>query len=242
MNGFTTVSILALGVALPVAAAAGPVRVHVMPGTAAAMDGAARKSAEKEAEAARKAAEQAREGLEKSLSSRHGKKPQDWPSEARTQLDDSWRKEMDAVIAHQALKTDAKAHADSVNDLNKAIKEEIKRAPHVTLVDSADQADLVLQVLARRGKTSIPAATHMYYVKVTPRGSLGADRLLGKTFGQVGEKDATGNARLDGGVVTVHSYSGAEPYWILEVFQKGPSYFAAALTLAESLAELTSRF
>jgi imidazolonepropionase-like amidohydrolase len=239
MKGLTTLSIVALGVALPLCAGAAPVRVYVRPGTPAA-GVAATKSAEKEGEAARKTAEQARESLEKALSARHGKRRENWPADAKAQLDEAWRKEMDAVIAHQAIKTDAKAHADSVDDLTKAFAEEIKRAPHLALANSPDEADLTVEALARRGKTSIPAATYMYYVKVTPGAAWKADRLAGKTFGQVGVKDARGNARLDGGVVTIHSYSEAEPFWTLEVFQKGSSYFGSAQTLAESLAAFAS--
>jgi hypothetical protein len=41
--------------------------------------------------------------------------------------------------------------------------------------------------------------------------------------------------RLSGGVTTLHPYAEAEPYWIIEVFQQGTSYFAPAQSAAEAL-------
>ena len=43
---------------------------------------------------------------------------------------------------------------------------------------------------------------------------------------------------LHGEVTTVHTFSTAEPYWIIEVYQQGSSYRDPALSTAEVLVGL----
>lgn len=93
----------------------------------------------------------------------------------------------------------------------------------------------------RRGKTSFPAAAFILYLKVTPRGGGPADRFAGTSFGQIRTKDAflgqiMGVQTLAGSVTTVHPFTEAEPFWIIEVFQQGMVYFGPAKSAAEALA------
>jgi hypothetical protein len=240
MRRLTLATLLAVLTALP-AAAQQPVHVYVSARTAEALAEPERKAREKETDAEHERAEEARKGLQKTLEAQHGKNGQAWPEEARGQLDAAWQRELQALVAHQEVKTEQKDLDNGALALTNALKAQAKKSPHLALAASADQADLAVEVLARRAKTSFPAAAWFFYLKVKPErlGDAKA-RFAGTSFGQIKTQQAylgqiMGMQKLQGGLATVHPFSEAEPYWVIEVGQQGTSYWGAALAAADAL-------
>jgi hypothetical protein len=235
-------TVLAAGLAAPVAApAAEPLRVHVRPGPKPTLADAERKALEKEASSASKRAEQERKTVEKTIAAAHGKRMAGWPAEARARYDAASQAELMAILEHHVVKTDADDLRKSANEVSAFLGGAAGKPPVLAVVDSPDGADLVVEVLARRAKTSFPAAAFMLFVKVAPAGGGSAERFAGTSFGQVRTKDAylgqiMGVQKLAGFVSTAHAYSEAEPYWIVEVIQQGTGYYAPAQTAAEAIA------
>jgi hypothetical protein len=111
-----------------------------------------------ELKAKREAAKEARKALEKQLKDQYGKKRESWPPEKDDELYALEEAEALARADYEYRKLDPKAIGDSVKDIRKSMqgKGTAGRKERVTLVDSAEQADLVLEVQARRGEKTLP--------------------------------------------------------------------------------------
>jgi hypothetical protein len=239
-------ALVTLAAPLAASAAEDPVvRVHVFAGSPQSGGDAERKAREKQADAERKSAERARKDLDKALAARHGKRSEDWPEEARRQSEEAWTAELRAALAHGQAKAAAQDLADSAGDLARSLKDEVKDKPRVAVVDAAAEADLTVEVLARASRSGFPAAVWLLYLKVQPAGSAGPGAFAGKRFDQVKSREGylgqiLGSQDLRGAVATIHTFTEAEPYWIIQVVQQGTAWKHVAWTAAEILAAFSS--
>src|SRR5262245_23988101 len=166
------------------AAAQQPVRLYVFARAQEALPEPERKSREKETGAALKRAEDARKGAQKALEARYGKGGQGWPEEARRQLEAAQQDEYQALLAHHQAKTEPEVLRNLADTLGKTILDADKKTARLALAAAAGQADLSVEVLARRAKTSFPAAAWFVYVKVKPEQLANAGaRATGASFG-----------------------------------------------------------
>jgi hypothetical protein len=238
-----TVVLAALGTPSARAAEGKPVRLYVSVRAQEALPEADSKAREKELDAERKRAEQASKAVDKAIEAKHGKNAKDWPEEARRQSEEAWHKALVADLARATAKFD-KDLGNIAKSLTHFLKDEVKKAKGVALAESADQAELAVEVLARSSKTSFPAAAWMLYLKVTPTGSAAAAATSDQKFAQSeGHRLGVGilaDLVLQGTVATVHPYTEVEPYWILRVYQQGTSYTDVVRSAAGVLAALGS--
>ena len=220
-----------------------PVRIYVSARAQEPIPEADKKAREKEADAERKRLEQAAKDLDKTLTATHGKSFKDWPEEARRQSEEGWQKALAADLAKATVKFDEDL-GNFAKSVTNFLKDEVKKSPRIALAESADQAELAVEVLARSAKTSFPAAAWMLYLKLTPVGSAAATATGDAQFTQVKAKKLgvglLANENLRGAVSIVHPYSEAEPYWTIRVFQQGTSYASVVGTAAEVLAAFGS--
>jgi hypothetical protein len=139
------------------AAAKGPLKVYV---TAAQVE--ARKEVDDATKNALKAkrdqAREARKALEKQLKDQLGKKRESWPPERDDELYAAEEAEALAEADYEYRKIDPKGLSDSVKDVSESIEGKgiAGRKDRVVLATSAAEADLVLEVAARRSGKSLP--------------------------------------------------------------------------------------
>jgi hypothetical protein len=245
MQRMVVLAVVLSGPVPPSAAAAEgkPVRIYVSARAQEPIPEADKKMREKEADAERKRLEQAAKDVDKTLTAKHGKSFKDWPEEARQQSEGGWQKALAADLGKATVKFDEDL-GNFAKSLTNGLKDAAKKSPRIALAESADQADLAVELLARSAKTSFPAAAWILYLKMTPIGSASAAATGDAQFAQVkAQKLGVGllaNADLQGAVSIVHPYSEAEPYWIIRVFQQGTSYASVVGTAAEVLAAFGS--
>lgn len=211
------------------------VRVYVFGRTQTPLDKASQQAREKQAEADFKRLEAARKDVGKALEAKYGKS--DRPSEALAEFAQVTQAELMALLAQHEVKVEQKDIDDSVQDVTKALREELKKASSAALVDKAEDADLTVELLARRAKTSFPEAAFVLYLKVTPVGWRNSSRFV-TLQGKYPLYGLAGWRKLHGEVTTLHTFSTAEPYWIIEVYQQGSSYRDPASSTAEVLVGL----
>lgn len=225
------------------AGAESPVRVYVFAHQGEQLSEPARKERIKETEAEHDRAEAARKSLQKSLASRHGKDTKAWPPEARQEVSTAYGKEYAALIANHQAKTEPEALAGFAGVLGKTVAELTKKQSQVAVVESREAADLTVELLARRAKTSFPAAAWFLYLTVKPE-RMDAARFTGTSFGQVRKSQTfipiLGLQSMGGAITTFHDYSEAEPYWTIEVGHQGTGYYVAIEAAAEALVAFAS--
>ncbi len=150
----------ALGLAVASVADAAPekpLRVYVTAAQVVArkdVDDATKKALK----AKRDEARDARKALEKQLKNELGKKRESWPPEKDDELYRLEEAEALAEADYDYRKIDPKGIADSVEDLTESIqgKGVAGRKERITLVSSAADADLVVEVAARRSGKTLP--------------------------------------------------------------------------------------
>ncbi len=103
----------------------------------------------------RDAAKDARKAKEKELKAALGKKRDAWPPEKDDELYALEEAEALARADYEYRRLDPKGLKDSVNDIVKSFGDK-GRKEHVALASSAAEADLVLEVLARRSEKELP--------------------------------------------------------------------------------------
>lgn len=111
-----------------------------------------------ELKAKKDAAKEARKALEKQLKEQYGKKRESWPPEKDDELYVLEEAEALARANYEYRKIDPKGIGDSVADIVKSMqgKGTAGRKERVTLAASAADADLVLEVWARRAEKTLP--------------------------------------------------------------------------------------
>jgi hypothetical protein len=178
-----SLSLAALALALPISAADAPKAVMSVFVTAAQVDAVrdvdeATKTALK---AKRDAAKEARKAKEKELKGQLGKKRDKWPPEKDDELYALEEAEALARADYEYRKIDPKAIKDSVDDIVKSFqgKGTAGRKDHVNLAASAADADLVLEVLARRAEKTLPTQLKpdwcYVFFSIAPGGKIDAD-------------------------------------------------------------------
>jgi hypothetical protein len=215
-----------------------PIRIYVFARAQEAVSEADWKPREKEADVKRKAAEQAAKTVDKELQGRHGKNAKNWPEEALRQSDEAWQKAVMADVTRASAKFDDDL-GNFANSLAGWLRDDLKKETRVAVSDSADQADVSVEVLARAARTSFPAAAWLLYLKVTPIGPAATGAAAEGTFDPIqARKLGVGllaNETVRGSVALAHPYSASEPYWIVRVFQQGTGYHEVVRTAAEAL-------
>ncbi len=108
--------------------------------------------------AKRDAAKDARKALQKEIKDKYGKKRETWPPEKDDELYALEEAEALARADYNYRKIDPKGIADAVQDIVKSVqgKGTAGRKDAVSLVSSAADADLVVEVLARRAEKELP--------------------------------------------------------------------------------------
>ena len=169
--------------------------------------------------AKRDAAREARKALEKQLKDQHGKKRESWPPEKDEELYLLEEAEALAEADFEYRKIDPKGLADSVKDVAESIQGKgiAGRKDRVALASSADEADLVLEVAARRSGKTLPTQLRpdrcFLLFNVAPGGKLDAERFAKvpasyrpKRFGMFVWKIAS--PKPDRAAFTFESYNG----------------------------------
>jgi hypothetical protein len=129
--------------------AAAPVKVYVtaaQPEARKKIDDATSKQLRASIDAARRA----RQDLEKQLKAQYGKKEEAWPDEQQVALLDRREAEALAIADWEYRRIDPEAIADSGDDVKAALSKMNENHRRVELVDSAEAADLVVELVARR--------------------------------------------------------------------------------------------
>lgn len=108
--------------------------------------------------AKREAAKEARKTAEKQIKGQYGKKRATWPPEKDEELYALEEAEALARADYEYRKIEPKAVQDSVEDIVKSLqgKGTAGRKERVVLASSAADADLVVEVLARRSEKTLP--------------------------------------------------------------------------------------
>jgi hypothetical protein len=104
------------------------------------------------------AAKEARKALEKELKDKHGKKEEAWPTEVQDQLFEAREEEAIARADYEYRKIDPKGLKDSVKDVVESLagKGMAGVKEHAQVVGSPGEADLVVEIMARRGEKTLP--------------------------------------------------------------------------------------
>jgi hypothetical protein len=184
VKGALPVAALALSLAIEVAAADTPKPVMSVFVTGAQRDAVrevddATKAALK---AKRDAAKDARKAKEKELKDQLGKKRDTWPPEKDDELYALEEAEALARADYEYRKIDPKGIEDSVEDIVESFKGKgtAGRKDRISLAPSAAEADLVLEVLARRAEKTLPTQLKpdwcYVFFSVGPGGKVDADR------------------------------------------------------------------
>lgn len=178
-----SLSLAVLALALPVSAADAPKTVMGVFVTGAQVD--AVKDVDEATKAAlkakREAAKEARKAKEKELKEKLGKKRDKWPPEKDDELYTLEEAEALARADYEYRKIDPKGIKDSVDDIVKSFqgKGTAGHKDHVSLAASAAEADLVLEVLARRAEKTLPTQLKpdwcYVFFSIAPGGKLDAD-------------------------------------------------------------------
>jgi hypothetical protein len=108
--------------------------------------------------AKRDAAREARKALEKSLKDQHGKKRESWPPEKDDELYRAEEAEALANVDYEYRKIDLKGLKDSLKDVVESIEGKglAGRKEGITLVNSASEAHLVVEIAGRRSEKTLP--------------------------------------------------------------------------------------
>lgn len=103
-------------------------------------------------------AHEARKAIEKKLKDELGKKEEAWPQDKQDQLFEARENEAIARADYDYRKIETKGLNDGVKDLVNSLqgKGMAGQKEHAVLVGSPGEADLVVEILARRGEKTLP--------------------------------------------------------------------------------------
>jgi hypothetical protein len=217
-----------------------PLRVFV---TAAQVE--ARKDVDdatkKALKAKREEAREARKALEKQLKDQLGKKRETWPPEKDDELYQLEEAEALAEADYEYRKIDPKGIADSVEDLVESIqgKGVAGRKERIILAPSAAEADLVVEVLARRSGKTLPTQLkpdRCFLLFTVGSGGLGS----AKSFARV---PATYRPRKFGlSAWRIAGPSEGKPVFTLESFNGGTQEFGCQGQAANAASAAIDKF
>jgi hypothetical protein len=137
----------------------------------------------KELEAKMEAASKARKDLEKQLKSQYGKKEEAWPKDQQDAFFDAQEAEALAEADYEYRRINPEALSDTAQDLRNSLTGKgafQTRKDNVILVESPAEADLVVEVVARRSAKTLPTQLRadLYYISflVKPGGKIRPDQ------------------------------------------------------------------
>lgn len=137
-----------------------------------------------------------------------GKDPKKWPDQKLQESYDALDRFAVAWSEHYFYARPAKEKADSVEDTNKYLGKN-RKEPWVVLAQSPEAADLVVQIMGRRGQAKFITGSKYLGFDVLP-GKIGADRLL-----ELSRKDF--KTWFDDRVIILHWAKPKEPYLRFQV-------------------------
>jgi hypothetical protein len=137
----------------------------------------------KELEAKMEATSKARKELEKQLKSQYGKKDEAWPKDKQDAFFEAQEAEALAEADYEYRRINPEALADTAQDIRNSLSGKgafQTRKDNVVLVESPAEADIVIEVVARRSAKTIPTQLRadLYYISflIKPGGKMAADR------------------------------------------------------------------
>jgi hypothetical protein len=179
--------------------------------------GEEKKALERELRPKINAAREAKKLTEKDLKEKHGKKKDEWPEAARDEYQRVEDEYAAAVAALEYVSVDPRETEDSAQDIRESLAGKglaaVKKA--VNIVSDVEQADLVVEVVGRRGEKTLPTQLRndMYFVAVKISPGPGLDK---RRMAQVPRK-WTGS-RFGGWVSKIHTATEEEPWITLEAY------------------------
>jgi hypothetical protein len=137
----------------------------------------------KELEAKMEATSRARKDLEKQLKSQYGKKEEAWPKDKQDAYFEAQEAEALAEADYEYRRVNPEALADTAQDIRNSLSGKgafQTRKDNVILVESPTEADIVVEVVARRSAKTLPTQLRadLYYISflIKPGGKMAADR------------------------------------------------------------------
>ena len=191
--------------------------------------------------AKRDEATKARKALEKQLNDQLGKKRETWPPDKDEQLYRLEEAEAIANADYEYRKIDPQAIGDAVKDLSRACGGEglqAGRKSRVTLTDSAKDADLAVEVLARRSQKELGAVvpSHCWVLfSIGPGGKTDPAR-----FAQVPEGYRPRKFLLQAWKIA--SPTPERPYFIFEGYNGGGTPIGCHGAAANSASQVIEKF
>ncbi|MBX7183999.1 MAG: hypothetical protein K1Y01_02545 [Vicinamibacteria bacterium] len=197
---------------------------------------------EKELRAKANDAYKTRRDAEKKLKEQFGKKREAWPPEKDDELYALEEAEAVAMAAWQYRKVDPKAVADAIKDLSRAAEGKGMQAGkknHIALVSSAAEADVLVEILARRSESRGGAftATDCWVLFSIGRGEKTAAARFAKIPADYRPKTSW---RVN--AYKIASPNAERPGFIFEGYNGGGSSFGCHGAAANGASHLIDRF
>jgi hypothetical protein len=137
----------------------------------------------KELETKMQATSKARRDLEKQLKSEYGKKEEAWPKDKQDAYFEAQEAEALAEADYEYRRINPEALADTAQDIRNSLSGKgafQTRKDNVILVEAPADADIVVEVVARRSAKTLPTQLRadLYYISflLKPGGKMAADR------------------------------------------------------------------
>jgi len=158
--------------------AAEPLRVFFTVATAPPAQGDAKARAES-LKRERDAAWAEYEAFDKQLKKEHGKKYEKWPPEVKEKANLSYEKYVSKALDYLLFTIKPKDLEDSVRDITNSVvgKGLAGVKENVVLAESAADAHLVLEAVARYGASKLTVGPKYFFYRVSPGGKLKPDAL-----------------------------------------------------------------
>lgn len=158
--------------------AAEPLRVYFTTATPPAAQGDAKAQAES-LKRARDAAWEEHEAFDKQLKNEHGKKRDKWPPEVKEQAARSYEKYVAKALDYLLFTIKPKDLEDSIRDITNSVvgKGLAGVKENVVLAESAADAHLVLEAIARYGVSKMMVGPKFFFYRVSAGGKLKPEAL-----------------------------------------------------------------
>ena len=187
-------------------------------------------------------ADKARKDLEKQIKSQFGKKREAWPPEKEEALYALEEALAVANVSYAYRKVDAKKIPDAIKDLTRATEGKGMQAgskKHITMAASAAEADLLVEVLARRNETNggaFSATDCWVLISVGPGG-----RTDKASFAKI---PATYRAKAGFGVYAykISGPTAERPAFVFEGYNGGGTAFGCHGAAANAASKIVDRF
>jgi hypothetical protein len=189
-----------------------------------------------------KDADKARKDLEKQIKTQFGKKREAWPPEKEDELYALEEALAVANVSYAYRKVDAKKIPDAIKDLTRATEGKGMQAgdkKHITMAASAAEADVLVEVLARRNETNggaLSATDCWVLISVGPGGRTAKAR-----FAKI---PATYRAKTGFGVYAykISGPTAERPAFVFEGYNGSGTSFGCHGAAANAASKVVDRF